>query len=208
MRQPRDIFTFGSNKDLCSLCTMASIKISFVLVIFCLFVATAVSIKKPNFKLTSRIVNGFDANRNQFPYFAALIKEEKDVDCGGSVISNWHILTAAHCVVKFKNSPRSIKVELGKHLYAAEDGVIVAEIEKIVIHPSFEKVYSHNDIALLKMVDKIEFSTSVQPIALPQSNVDSDVGQRAILCGFGVLNNVSKIECCYFFIFLIKLILN
>jgi len=45
----------------------------------------------------SRIVGGSVAARNQFPYQVALIINNSGF-CGGSIISNTWVLTAAHCV--------------------------------------------------------------------------------------------------------------
>lgn len=106
------------------------------------------------------------------------------------MISRSHILTAAHCVTKYKSTPKFVSAVLGKNLFA-DNGVIVAKIGKIVVHSSYVEEFLHDDIALLKTVNEIEFSTAVQLIALPQSNVDLDGGQRAVACGFGAINNVS-----------------
>lgn len=45
----------------------------------------------------TRIVGGSTATRNQFPYQVALIINNSGF-CGGSIISNTWVLTAAHCV--------------------------------------------------------------------------------------------------------------
>lgn len=46
---------------------------------------------------TNRIVNGLDASQGQFPYQISLRKNSMH-HCGGSIITNRFILTAAHCV--------------------------------------------------------------------------------------------------------------
>jgi secreted trypsin-like serine protease len=46
----------------------------------------------------SRITGGSPAARGQFPWQVALIKDN-DFFCGGSLISNLWVLSAAHCVV-------------------------------------------------------------------------------------------------------------
>lgn len=47
-----------------------------------------------------RITNGVDASEKQFPYVVYLIitKGDDDYDCVGSIISEYYILTAAHCL--------------------------------------------------------------------------------------------------------------
>lgn len=47
--------------------------------------------------LNGRIVGGQDADNNQFPYQISLRFENTHV-CGGSIIDEKWVLTAAHCV--------------------------------------------------------------------------------------------------------------
>ena len=46
-------------------------------------------------KLKTRIVGGQFSKKGDWPWLAALIRP---VDCGAALISNHHILTAAHCI--------------------------------------------------------------------------------------------------------------
>lgn len=46
-----------------------------------------------------RIVGGINASPHEFPWIAVLFKSGKQF-CGGSLITNNHILTAAHCVAR------------------------------------------------------------------------------------------------------------
>ena len=63
---------------------------------------------------TFRIVGGEDADPGQFPWTAALMRESKGwLFCGGAVISNQFILTAAHCIED--EDQDQVEVRLGAH---------------------------------------------------------------------------------------------
>ena len=47
----------------------------------------------------TRIVNGHEAIKHEFPFMAALMNRQRQF-CGGSLIDSKHILTAAHCVAQ------------------------------------------------------------------------------------------------------------
>lgn len=48
-----------------------------------------------------RVANGEDANLMEFPWMALLVYTdgfEKSLSCGGSLITDQYVLTAAHCI--------------------------------------------------------------------------------------------------------------
>lgn len=46
-----------------------------------------------------QIVNGYVANDHKFPYQVGLILDRSIFFCGGSILNEYFVLTAAHCVV-------------------------------------------------------------------------------------------------------------
>lgn len=51
----------------------------------------------------SRVVGGSTAANGQFPYIASLRRSpENSHFCGGSIVSSFYILTAAHCTVGYE----------------------------------------------------------------------------------------------------------
>lgn len=62
-------------------------------------------------RMASRVVNGQNAQRHAWPWQISLRYRGGHI-CGGSIISNWWILTASHCLEKDR-SPRGYSVVVG-----------------------------------------------------------------------------------------------
>lgn len=106
-----------------------------------------------------RIVNGKNSTRGQFPFYAFLkIKlTGGTASCGGSLISNEWVVSAAHCL----QGASSVEVHLGslRASNLTEEGRIIVNVTKtrIHVHPKYdqEKVLKWVDCVL---VFRLKFS--------------------------------------------------
>lgn len=143
--------------------------------IVCLLLGTVVGSS-----LARRIVGGQFAEERQFPYQVALF-HDGHFDCGGSIIDNRWILTAAHCVLELDGSvATNLSVLAGtQHLF---EGGRHYEPEEIIAHESYANF--QNDIALIKLSESIEYDELNQPIALYEGE-DLPKDSEVVISGHG-----------------------
>jgi len=55
--------------------------------------------QRNGFRQATRIINGKVTHVNEFPFMAALLNRKRQF-CGGSLVDEIHVLTAAHCVAQ------------------------------------------------------------------------------------------------------------
>merc|ERR1712137_628817 len=102
---------------------------------------------------------------------------------GGVLITNQHILTAAHCVDNFKASDITVRLgeyDFDKKSFEERD----FKVSNIYMHESYERKAYSNDIALLKLKSKVVFTDFIWPICLPPSNIALE-NQVASVTGWG-----------------------
>ncbi|CAK1543949.1 unnamed protein product [Leptosia nina] len=131
----------------------------------------------------NRIVGGFPAGLNRYPWMVRLVYDGQ-FHCGGSLVTKEYVLTAAHCVRKLKRS--KIRIILGDHdqTLTTESAAIMRAVTAIIRHRSFDADSYNNDIALLKLRKPVTFSKIIKPVCLPAASVDP-AGKDGIVVGWG-----------------------
>lgn len=116
-------------------------------------------------------MGGFPTGINQYPWMARIVYDGK-FHCGASILTKYHVLTAAHCVKKLRKS--RIRVILGDYdaHINTETHAIQRAVVSIIRHRKFDPETYNNDIAILKLRKPIDFSKTMRPICLPRLNYD------------------------------------
>ncbi|XP_027012330.1 coagulation factor X isoform X2 [Tachysurus fulvidraco] len=134
-----------------------------------------------------RIVNGEDCPPGECPWQALLINEDKIGFCGGTILNEYFILSAAHCM----KLSRSITVILGETYTRSWEGrEAVHEVEQVLVHANYKPDTFHNDIALIKLVKPIQFSKYIIPACIPDHDFAENVlmqQDEGLVSGFGRL---------------------
>lgn len=133
--------------------------------------------------------NGVRALKHEFPHAVALgwttpERNETKWACGGSLITEDTVLTAAHCTTNHERESPNV-VRLGDlNLLTDDDETDTQEIEidSIIKHPDYKPRY--NDIALIKLKNRVNVTKFVTPACLwPTFEIPPKTNLEA--CGFG-----------------------
>jgi secreted trypsin-like serine protease len=97
-----------------------------------------------------RIIGGEETDIKQHPWQVALTikRPEGSYLCGGSIIAQQWVLTAAHCFPT-PATPSAVTVKAGATNYVTEG--VWSAIERIVVHEGYDPHTHANDIALIKL---------------------------------------------------------
>lgn len=158
---------------------------------------TAIVESKP-FKIQPRISGGYQSSTKQFPYMVAIYDAFLEVGsllCGGSIISEYHILSSASSIMNYTTKPEVLFIRLGSEY---GNGPFEAYVKDIFLHPKFNSDYLLNDISIVRTIEKITFNEAVQPIALPTIDLTTVNGLEAIVTGWGH-SNVMIFKKSFFF---------
>ncbi|XP_014262189.1 venom protease-like isoform X3 [Cimex lectularius] len=136
------------------------------------------------------VAGGTDAHPRVHPYMALIGFGEnmKEVQwkCGGSLISERHILSAAHCSTTKLGKPKwarlgELDLSTNKDDAQPQDRLII----EWIIHPDYNSETVYNDIAIYKLDRDVDFTEYVLPVCL---HTETEIpAKKGIVTGFGTV---------------------
>ncbi|XP_069989202.1 uncharacterized protein [Penaeus vannamei] len=140
---------------------------------------------------STRIVNGTAASVGEYPYQVAVLSTiaGQEYQCGGSIIKERWILTAAHCFYDLSNN-KATSVDI---IYGTIDingiGGTRVTASRFIDHPGYDSSTKANDIALVELPQPLNYASdaNIQPICLGQEE-DIPFGGKAVASGWGALS--------------------
>ncbi len=142
----------------------------------------------------SAIIGGADADASNYPFMVSVGSasgSQFSQYCGGALISDEYVLTAAHC--SEGSEPADVAVMLGSQL--AEEGGRVVGVSAIRVHPEWTGETSEGfDMALLRLSDRLdleELGLRTVDLMLPEDEALAAAGVLSTTIGWGVTDNPS-----------------
>ncbi len=112
-----------------------------------------------------RIVGGEKTDIKEHPWQVAL--DIKGSLCGGSIIAQNWVLTAAHCFAG-ASQPASVRVKAGANNYKSSGSWTV--VDRVVVHDKYDANTQEHDLALVKL--KFRPAGQVVPLAPPDLKLE------------------------------------
>ncbi|XP_004520965.1 serine protease 7 isoform X1 [Ceratitis capitata] len=151
-----------------------------------------------------RVAHAVNAVLGEFPWMAILLDARMEPLCGGSVITDRFVLTAAHCITDHLHL-----VRLGEHRRSTKEDCFggicqryldfgIDPLQRPVVHPEFETKNHRKDIALIKLNTTINFVSypHIQPICLSIKSIEHQLtpGDDLVLAGWGLKENDRPVD--------------
>ncbi|XP_023237433.1 anionic trypsin-like isoform X2 [Centruroides sculpturatus] len=137
------------------------------------------------FVVKERIVGGHNADEGEVPWMAKIFIYDRFI-CGGSIIAEKWIISAAHCFL-ISSVPYIYFVRIGSR-YIDSGNLVHMNLKKICIHPNFGDPYIFsNDIALLKVNNSIYYNDFIRFIYLNKQLIELN-DEMATVAGWGTVN--------------------
>ncbi len=134
-----------------------------------------------------RVVGGQPAAAGRYPFVASLQKVGATGAaahfCGGSLVDEVWVLTAAHCMRGL--GPGQFRVVVGATRLSAGDGQVRRPAE-VRVDPGYDGDATHGaDVALVRLAAPVEGITPVEPVR-PAERALWEAGDTATVVGWGV----------------------
>ncbi|KFB50042.1 AGAP011918-PA-like protein [Anopheles sinensis] len=152
----------------------------FALVVLCLAALASADESLSASPWEGRIIGGLNAVMGQFPYQVSLRTLADFHFCGGAIIGDRWILTAAHCGIGRK--PTEMVAVVGA--LSKSHGGNSYEIREIIVHPNFNEWTQESDLAIVRTRTAMSFNSVVFPVRMARTYTPE--GRAVLASGWGL----------------------
>uniref|UniRef100_A0A0K8V718 Serine proteinase stubble n=1 Tax=Bactrocera latifrons TaxID=174628 RepID=A0A0K8V718_BACLA len=145
---------------------------------------------RPHIK-SGRIVGGKGSTFGAYPW-QVLVRESTWLGlftknkCGGVLITNRYVITAAHCQPGFLASLVAVMGEFDISGDLESKRAVTKNVKRVIVHRQYDPATFENDLALLELESPVQFDTHIVPICMPNDLADF-TGRMATVTGWGRL---------------------
>lgn len=141
----------------------------------------------------ANILDGRDAKPMDAPFFVMLLtwnrnaREWQFIGCSGTLISNRHVLTVAHCVYDRQNSMDAVYVNAYRP-FAGNAGYPFhfSMVESYTTHEDFNNALNTNDVAIITLQTPVNLQ-NFPPLRIADTTVNIPDGEMMQVMGMGKL---------------------
>ncbi|TKR95687.1 hypothetical protein L596_009819 [Steinernema carpocapsae] len=144
-------------------------------------------------KTTQFVYRGQKARPGQFPQQAFMTFNTSDgfSECGASLLSPTHALTAAHCVTDI-TSPADIMAGAIDNVHLNASNAQWSSIHRVTIHSGFSETSRENDIAIVEFNPPMTLNQYVQVTKIVKNDEQLLQQKKSYVTGFGTYTFTNK----------------
>ena len=118
--------------------------------------------------------------------------------CGGSLVNEWYVITAGHCVARSVNRPSQVRITLGEYVLKSSDEPLPGRTygaSDIKVHPYFKFTPQADryDVAVIRLNRRVDMAPHISPLCLPPKGMDM-TGVNGWASGWGALQPGSRLR--------------
>ncbi|XP_077976139.1 ovochymase-like [Styela clava] len=135
--------------------------------------------------INSRSIGGSLAKIGEFPWQVGIYYQGRQI-CGGSIIDENWVLSAAHCYDRNNMKIDGLHVKVGDlDKLKNEEGETIFGVKQLLLHEKYDSTTFNNDIMLIELKGFVTYSSVVRPICLPSESDKIVSGERCFISGWG-----------------------
>lgn len=141
----------------------------------------------------ARIIGGSEVIANSIPWQVGIyFKGGEKIGCGGTLLSDKHVLSAGHCFVNPRLKASDVVVVVAEHDQTDDSDGTRHKISKYTNHPNFKYLATGflYDFSMLHLIEPVELGDLAVPACLPDLRFSGNelVGKKLTVSGWGRIN--------------------